>query len=1155
MSTSNLLKATGLQTYINTLDASPGALLEASNVIIDRNGVIEPRRGLTQWKTVGSDQEVYAQQLLVYKDRILAHYPYLATPPSTYSYKLAYDNGVSSQLVNFTGDYLEVESGVRIKSVELNGNLYFTSSNGIKKISAVSAADLATTTITDAGGVRALDVELAIDLTGAPFLPSNSQVGYRIVWGVRDANNNLILGFPSPLNTISNSGTDEVAVKVKFYVPDEIVGNSNYFYQIYRTQLYDITSVVSDELKLVYEGFNDSSTNWVTDHYEVLDVYPETLRQANTNLYTNQYSAQGIASANSKPPIAKDITTYKNHVFFGNTQSRHTLTNTLLGVSNFTSVTMTAPITNIGLVKTITAASHGLNNGDKVVIRGTTFDGVYPVANKTANTFEVTVTSGDNSQIQGGAVVYKTNLSITKDTTTNYYWPVGRQHISNFKFNSATPSDYSDEVVVVYAAEDRVKYVIWFDTTGSAVTSPVVVSGGSYIKIQINGLLTIADICDKFITEVNLQIPDLFAQLKPSTTDIALVETTSSGYCTSATVTANTTASVVIDPSYSTFTSQQGIGVVNSSGQTTDNKYFILSSYDSASLKNEETTKSFLNSVNKNSNDSVVGYYVSSSSGLPGEFSLEARTLDDVVFTLSSNNSTVKTSTFNEPLDQNSESEKLPNRLYYSKESEPDNVPISQYFDVGPRDKAIKRILGLRDSLFIFKEEGIYRLWGNTSTNFQVVLFDSSALITASDTAAVLNNQIYLLTSQGVARVSETGVQIISRPIENLFVKVASIPNYEYISFGVSYEADRSYILLVPDNTDDNFSTKAYRFNTFTQTWTSWDKAYNCGIVHPAENKLYFGATEDNYIEVERKTLGRKDYADRVISNKSIIAKISDTAFTISNNQNLAIGDSIVQRQTVTLAQMSQLVNKLNIDPTLNSPTLLNLIEPVPYDNLGTYLVSLAATLTTADGSTNYSSLVTGSNNFTTLQSEFNAVVTALNASPNVYYNNYKQSTGTVEYEAHIIAKNNLGSRIDIDNPTAFIIGECEGQKGIESSVIWTPQHFGDPTILKHVRESKIMFEAANFEGAYLGFSSDISGDFEEIGFHLEGDGSWGNQAWSNFTWGGKGLQIPFRTLVPQQKQRCRLINTRFRHVNSRNQFAIYGISFVFNAGTERTNK
>ena len=135
----------------------------------------------------------------------------------------------------------------------------------------------------------------------------------------------------------------------------------------------------------------------------------------------------------------------------------------------------------------------------------------------------------------------------------------------------------------------------------------------------------------------------------------------------------------------------------------------------------------------------------------------------------------------------------------FSKEQQPESVPTVNSFKIGPQDKAILRILGLRDSLFIFKEEGLYRLTGENESNFNVAFFDNSGIIIAPDSAVILNNQIYFWGVQGVSTVSETGVGVISRPIENTFNRASSenFINHATASFGVSYEADRAYILFI----------------------------------------------------------------------------------------------------------------------------------------------------------------------------------------------------------------------------------------------------------------------------------------------------------------------------------------------------------------------
>ena len=74
MSSSVILKAAGLQTSPNELDRPDGALIEASNVIIKRDGIIEQRRGFSLYGSELPDNTTTVKQLTTYRNRILRHF-------------------------------------------------------------------------------------------------------------------------------------------------------------------------------------------------------------------------------------------------------------------------------------------------------------------------------------------------------------------------------------------------------------------------------------------------------------------------------------------------------------------------------------------------------------------------------------------------------------------------------------------------------------------------------------------------------------------------------------------------------------------------------------------------------------------------------------------------------------------------------------------------------------------------------------------------------------------------------------------------------------------------------------------------------------------------------------------------------------------------
>ena len=171
-----------------------------------------------------------------------------------------------------------------------------------------------------------------------------------------------------------------------------------------------------------------------------------------------------------------------------------------------------------------------------------------------------------------------------------------------------------------------------------------------------------------------------------------------------------------------------------------------------------------------------------------------------------------------------------PNRVYYSKFQQPDAVPPLNYLDIGAKNKPIERILALRDSLIVLKEDGVFRISGD-NPDFISTGFDSSNIILAPDSAVVLNNQVYAFTTQGVVTVTENGATPVSRFIENRLVPLTLFDNFRSTTFGVAYESDRAYLLFTKSENSDTVATQAWRYNLFTQAWTRWDKPSTCGLV------------------------------------------------------------------------------------------------------------------------------------------------------------------------------------------------------------------------------------------------------------------------------------------------------------------------------------
>jgi hypothetical protein len=354
-----------------------------------------------------------------------------------------------------------------------------------------------------------------------------------------------------------------------------------------------------------------------------------------------------------------------------------------------------------------------------------------------------------------------------------------------------------------------------------------------------------------------------------------------------------------------------GVQITSAAGAGT----YTVTYGGSSSQNIRDTALSLVRVINQHTSSTVYAYYLSGPDDLPGKLLFEERSIGGASFTVSSSNSSCWTPDISVSDNQDSTNDRYKNAVYYSKTSQPEAVPLGNYFFAGSAQKEILRIVPLRDSLFIFKQDGIYRLSGEDSSSFRVDLLDSTARLLAAETAVVLNNQIYCLTDQGVVSVTEGGVQVRSRPIEATITALNGI-NPSVLrteSFAVSYETERKYILFVPRLAGDTKPSQAFVFNTFTNTWTRWVLGKTAGVVNPADDKLYLADLASNYINQERKSLTFQDYVDYGFA--ATISAVSGLTLTMNGTDQISAGDVIYQSSTVysTVASVDNVAGTVTV--------------------------------------------------------------------------------------------------------------------------------------------------------------------------------------------------------------------------------------------------
>jgi hypothetical protein len=350
----------------------------------------------------------------------------------------------------------------------------------------------------------------------------------------------------------------------------------------------------------------------------------------------------------------------------------------------------------------------------------------------------------------------------------------------------------------------------------------------------------------------------------------------------------------------------------------------LFSSGSSASAQIADTARSLVKVINLRQS-TISAYYISGFGDLPGKIYIQANDYSTSEFYVTSTRTTCWNPVLSSSGTNNaSNNDENPNRIYFSKIQQPEAVPLLNYVEAGSRGNEILRIIPLRDSVFVLKSDGVYRIIGEDPSSLRISLFDNTVALLSLESAVEINNQIYCYTDQGITAISDNGVQVLSRPIEDQIQQREIISNFFTTSFGVSYEVDRKYIFYCKALETDSYPTEAYVFNFFTNAWTKYLNDRSCGIVF--NDRLYMGGT-DGFIYRERKALNSSDYVDD--SYAITINSINGNILTISPNANIAI-NQIIRKGAVSSVVTLVAGNDVTIESAIGFTTgSANSYEPI----------------------------------------------------------------------------------------------------------------------------------------------------------------------------------------------------------------------------------
>lgn len=751
----------------------------------------------------------------------------------------------------------------------------------------------------------------------------------------------------------SLDSTTAASVKLKITIPSFILqytsATNPYFYQVYRTDIAVIegVSTISDisiiqEYTQIEEKFPTSS-ELSTGVVEFMDNTPESIAGTGANLYTNERSGEGGLQANDLPPFALDINLFRGHVFYSNTRTRQRKTITLLGVVSMINAFNPSDPYKITISNGIDTETYSFVTGLEEVTQ---------------------LTCGAASGLASTGASSYFLLNSANDETQYYVW---------YQVGTSTDPAISGKtgIKVVALAGDLAPVVA--QKTKAAISNVL----SDFTTSILSNVVTITNV--NVGSTTNASLPSPIAGFSIATTQEGRGEDASSNQVL---LSSNISVSIAIEETAKSF-----VRVINENASSFINAFYVSGTNTTPGTILLESKELDLDEFYILGSDSTIGASFNPEIS-PGTIAINSISIaNPTVITTSAahnllngekiiinnSNSTpsingvyqityLSTTSFSIPVNvtgagsaavfepilnaEGSSNEEQPHRVYYSKFQQPEAVPILNYLDVGATDKAVLRIFPLRDSLFVFKEDGLFRISGEVAP-FSVALFDSSCILLAPDSVTVANNQVYGWTTQGISTVTEAGVNIISRSIDTEILRKASsqFTNFKSATWGIGYESDNSYTVYTTSETTDTRATIGFRYSNLTNSWTTVDKTATAGILNPADDKLYLGAGDTNYLEKERKEFTRYDYADRELSFQVVNNALSGSSITLSTVSGLAIGDVVVQDQTLTVYEFNMLLQKLDIDPGVNDSDYYSTLQAVAGNDLRDKLESLALKL------------------------------------------------------------------------------------------------------------------------------------------------------------------------------------------------------------------
>ena len=829
-------KFKGLNLQANSFDGLEGCCEVAENVLLSRDNIIQKRNG---YKTFLSSPTATPLALADYKSKLILL-------GSTYLKVLNQDaSGDYSSQTSLSGQTFTISYP---RTVQAAGNMFLTANEYLLKM------ESATATLLKAGVPKAPDLSYYALGSGTARSPlvgvhtPDTQRGYRVIFGRKDLNSNTVLGAPSELTQNTNPVLVASSVSLASYV---VTIN----YTAHGLVTNDFATIrASNGTVAVPDG--EYVVTRITDNQFTIDT-AAVLTSAPSGVTALNFGIRNAPKLVFTLPTGVDTTflyrIYRTDASIADIVEPDESTLQLIEELNVSSANVSA-----GYIEYT-------DNVDDL------FKTTYLYTNP--NTGEGIGEANFQPPVSQDIALFKNHLFLSYPTTFYSY------ALSLIRSASATFSngDYLDIVQLDYLK--TATSAVWQSgtTVRYAVSAVTNMQVGQYVLFT--GFANSANNGKFIITAVN------------ATT----IDCTNAGRVNGS---LDETGVTAVARPVRRYTAAATAVYNNALGGS----FKLTTSSASVATNIDATARSICTTINRDTYSNCYCSYVSSSQSLPGQMFVYGRIVTNN-FAFQANDAdtgsnfgpTLPTTTSDITiLGTNSV---YPNGLFISKPNEYEAFPLASFLLVGSKDAAIQRIMPLKNSLIIFKEDGIFSLRGSTRDDFSVIPLDLSVACNAVESIQDLNGALYCMSLDGVVMVSETNVSIVSRDIEPLLTSIFTDADFADNTYSTKIDDDRLY--MVTTITPNNGDATTYVYNVITNVWTTSTKLYKNGLVKKSDNTHYAITTGDTIIKM-RKLSTKLDFCEESATVISVSAVASDSlSCTIVSSLVLAAGDVLVWDDTI----------------------------------------------------------------------------------------------------------------------------------------------------------------------------------------------------------------------------------------------------------------